>query len=120
MPKSRHRLERGRRSALRAVVERDDATGEVRPAHLLPAGRLDDARQLALRRPGADRLGEIDVRVRVAGRATGDRWKGAHQVVGVDGAEDLVDRLAELADEQAATGPGDPQELPQGRCRVSD
>src|SRR3954467_15825185 len=106
MPKSRQPSKRAAGSTLGGVVERDDATRQVGPADLLPAGRLDDARQLALGRPGADRLREVDVGVGVAGGATGHRRKGAHEVVRVDGAEDLVDRLAELADQQAASGTG--------------
>src|SRR5829696_2319295 len=81
-------------SALGGVVEGDDAAGEVGPADLLPAGRFDDARELALRWPRADRLGEVDVGVGVARGAAGDRGQRAHQVVRVDRAEDLVDRLA--------------------------
>lgn len=45
------------------AVDRDDACGEVAPLHLGPAGAADDRGERSLVGPGADGLGQIDVRL---------------------------------------------------------
>ena len=67
--------------------------------------------------PGADRLGEVDVGVRVGRDPPGHRRQRPHQVAEVEPAERRVDRSAELADHQAPARPGDPGHLPQRRRR---
>ena len=82
------------------------------PASLQPVG------EGGLVGPGADGLGEIDVRVRVGGHRAGDRRQRPHQVLGVDGAERRPGRVRELADHDPAAGPGHPVQLAQRRVRV--
>ena len=52
-------------------VEGDDAAGEVAPLDAGPARARDPLGQLALGRPGLDRLGQVDVGLRVAARPAG-------------------------------------------------
>src|SRR5690606_22583103 len=55
------------------VVQRHDAAREVAPAHPLPPRGPDPPAELLLGRPGLDGLGEVDVGLRVAADAPGDR-----------------------------------------------
>ena len=68
-----------------------------------PAASMRRA-SVGLVRPGPDRLGEVDVRVRVAGHPAGDGRQRPHQILGVDGPPRRPRRPAELADHQPAAG----------------
>ena len=71
-------------------------------------------------RPRADRLGEIDVRVRVRRHRTRNPRQRLHQILLVRRREQPVRRRRELAHHQPAARPRHPRHLSQGRGVVDD
>src|SRR5688500_3433393 len=65
-------------SSLDRPVQRNDAAGQVQPVDLAPAGLDHPQGEAALIGPAADRLGEVDVRLRVRRHPLGDARQGLH------------------------------------------
>src|SRR6056297_3015679 len=94
-------------------MQRDDAPGQVPPAHLFPSGHLEILGERRLIRPRANRFGEVDVGVGVGGRLAGNRRQRPHQVGAVDLPERTPGRVGELADDDAPAWTGHPKHFRQ-------
>ena len=99
-------------------MQRDDAPGQVAPAHLLPPGDLQILGQRRLIRPRANRFGEVDVGVGVGGCLARNRRQRPHQVGAVDLAEWTPSRVGELTNDDAPARTGYPKHLLQARLPV--
>src|SRR5688572_27461435 len=101
-------------------VQRNDAAGQVQPVDLAPAGLDHPQGEAALIGPAADRLGEVDVRLRVRRHPLGDARQGLHQVVRVHRLERSPGGGTELAHHDAPAAAGDTQHLPEALHGVVD